>query len=260
MEDSVVSCTSPFVFYRRLIIQFSNPTICSHPETMSVESSSIKPYQRDFINLCLARKVLLFGTFTLKSGRSSPYFFNAGLFNTGSALADIGKAYASSLIDSGVEFDILFGPAYKGIPLACATSIALAHHYNRDAPYSFNRKEAKDHGEGGNIVGTPLEPGKRVVIVDDVMTAGTAVRESMELIRAKGATLVGVLISLDRQERGNVGNFSAIQQVEKDYGVPVISIVKLDNIIEYLSETGDKYRDEIASIRQYLAAYGAEKM
>ncbi|KAJ3343892.1 hypothetical protein HDU93_005175 [Gonapodya sp. JEL0774] len=224
--------------------------------TTETPSSSIKPYQRDFINLCLARKVLLFGSFTLKSGRISPYFFNAGLFNTGSALAEIGKAYASSLIDSGLEFDILFGPAYKGIPLGCATSIALAEHHGRDAPYAFNRKEAKDHGEGGNIVGTQLEPGKRVLIVDDVMTAGTAVRESVDLIRAKGATLVGVIISLDRQERGMVGDLSAIQQVQKDYGVPVFSIVKLENIIEYLEETGEKYNTEIASIRKYLSVYG----
>ena len=160
----------------------------------------MKPYQRQFIEFALSKQVLKFGEFTLKSGRKSPYFFNAGLFNTGRDLALLGRFYAEALVDSGIEFDLLFGPAYKGIPIATTTAVALAEHHDRDLPYCFNRKEAKTHGEGGNLVGSPLQG--RVMLVDDVITAGTAIRESMEIIQAQGAQLAGVLISLDRQERG----------------------------------------------------------
>lgn len=164
----------------------------------------MKPYQRQFIEFALSKQVLKFGEFTLKSGRKSPYFFNAGLFNTGRDLALLGRFYAEALVDSGIEFDLLFGPAYKGIPIATTTAVALAEHHDRDLPYCFNRKEAKTHGEGGNLVGSPLQG--RVMLVDDVITAGTAIRESMEIIQANGAQLAGVLISLDRQERGRGEN------------------------------------------------------
>ncbi|MBO0362341.1 orotate phosphoribosyltransferase [Yersinia enterocolitica subsp. palearctica] len=193
----------------------------------------MKAYQREFIEFALNKQVLKFGEFTLKSGRISPYFFNAGLFNTGLDLAKLGRFYAAALMDCGVEFDLLFGPAYKGIPIATTTAVALAEHHNRDVPYCFNRKEAKDHGEGGSLVGSPLEG--RVMLVDDVITAGTAIRESMEIINAQGATLAGVMISLDRQERGR-GEISAIQEVERDYHCKVIAIVTLNDVISYLEE------------------------
>ncbi|MGD8429808.1 MAG: orotate phosphoribosyltransferase, partial [Ectothiorhodospiraceae bacterium] len=175
-------------------------------------------YQRQFIQFALDRGVLRFGDFTLKSGRRSPYFFNAGLFNSGGALARLGEYYARAVMDAGVEFDMLFGPAYKGIPLAAATAIALSEHFQRDVPYAFNRKEAKDHGEGGNVVGAPLAG--RVLVVDDVISAGTSVGESQEIIRASGAEMAGVLIALDRQERG-AGERSAVQEVEARLHVPV---------------------------------------
>lgn len=193
----------------------------------------MKPYQRQFIEFALSKQVLKFGEFTLKSGRKSPYFFNAGLFNTGRDLALLGRFYAEALGDSGIEFDLLFGPAYKGIPIATTTAVALAEHHDLDLPYCFNRKEAKDHGEGGNLVGSALQG--RVMLVDDVITAGTAIRESMEIIQANGATLAGVLISLDRQERGR-GEISAIQEVERDYNCKVISIITLKDLIAYLEE------------------------
>lgn len=193
----------------------------------------MKPYQRQFIEFALSKQVLKFGEFTLKSGRKSPYFFNAGLFNTGRDLALLGRFYAEALVDSGIEFDLLFGPAYKGIPIATTTAVALAEHHDLDLPYCFNRKEAKDHGEGGNLVGSALQG--RVMLVDDVITAGTAIRESMEIIQANGATLAGVLISLDRQERGR-GEISAIQEVERDYNCKVISIITLKDLIAYLEE------------------------
>ena len=193
----------------------------------------MKPYQRQFIEFALGKQVLKFGEFTLKSGRKSPYFFNAGLFNTGRDLALLGRFYAEALVDSGLEFDLLFGPAYKGIPIATTTAVALAEHHDLDLPYCFNRKEAKDHGEGGNLVGSALQG--RVMLVDDVITAGTAIRESMEIIQANGATLAGVLISLDRQERGR-GEISAIQEVERDYNCKVISIITLKDLIAYLEE------------------------
>lgn len=209
-------------------------------------------YQRQFLEFALEREVLRFGEFTLKSGRVSPYFFNAGLFNTGGDLARLGRFYAEAVLASGIEFDMLFGPAYKGIPLAAATAIALADHHGHDVPYCFNRKEAKSHGEGGNLVGAPLRG--RVLIVDDVITAGTAVRESVSIIHESGADPAGVLISLDRQERGR-GRLSAIQEVERDYGLRVASIVALEDLLGYLREQGDR-PDLLASVEAYRAEYG----
>ncbi|WP_455426284.1 orotate phosphoribosyltransferase [Dryocola sp. LX212] len=212
----------------------------------------MKPYQRQFIEFALSRQVLKFGEFTLKSGRTSPYFFNAGLFNTGRDLALLGRFYAAALMDSGIEFDLLFGPAYKGIPIATTTAVALAEHHERDVPYCFNRKEAKDHGEGGNLVGSALEG--RVMLVDDVITAGTAIRESMEIIAANDATLAGVLISLDRQERGR-GEISAIQEVENDYQCQVISIITLKDLIAYLEEKPEM-AESLQAVKEYRTQYG----
>ena len=212
----------------------------------------MKQYQKDFIEFAIERGVLKFGEFPLKSGRTSPYFFNAGLFNQGSDLARLGRFYAAALQDSGVDYDLLFGPAYKGIPIATAAAIALYDTYQKDVPYCFNRKEKKDHGEGGNLVGSPLKG--RVMLVDDVITAGTAIRESMEIVQANGAELAGVLIALDRQEKGK-GELSAIQEVERDYGATVISIVKLNDVIEYLKNSPDfaQYLDKVTA---YRAEYG----
>ncbi|GHE96822.1 orotate phosphoribosyltransferase [Thalassotalea profundi] len=212
----------------------------------------MKAYQKEFIEFALAKKVLKFGEFTLKSGRTSPYFFNAGLFNTGGDLARLGRFYAAALADSGIEFDLLFGPAYKGIPIATTTAVALADHHNTDIPYCFNRKEAKTHGEGGSLVGSPLAG--KVMLVDDVITAGTAIRESMEIIQANKAQLSGVLIALDRQEKGK-GELSAIQEVERDFGTKVISIVTLTDLIHYL-ETQPEMTESLATIKQYQADYG----
>ena len=212
----------------------------------------MRDYQKAFIDFALSREVLRFGEFTLKSGRVSPYFFNAGLFNTGSALARLGQYYAEAIIESDLEFDVLFGPAYKGIPLAAACSVALADHHQRDVPYSFNRKEAKVHGEGGNIVGSPLQG--RVLIIDDVITAGTAIRESMQIIDAAGAIPAGVLIALDRQEKGR-GELSAIQEVEQEFGIPVLSIIKLENLITYLEQQPDMQAN-LAAVRAYRKQYG----
>ncbi|CRX55597.1 orotate phosphoribosyltransferase [Yersinia enterocolitica] len=212
----------------------------------------MKAYQREFIEFALNKQVLKFGEFTLKSGRISPYFFNAGLFNTGLDLAKLGRFYAAALMDCGVEFDLLFGPAYKGIPIATTTAVALAEHHNRDVPYCFNRKEAKDHGEGGSLVGSPLQG--RVMVVDDVITAGTAIRESMEIINAQGATLAGVMISLDRQERGR-GEISAIQEVERDYHCKVIAIVTLNDVISYLEEKPEM-ANHLTAVRHYREQYG----
>ena len=206
-------------------------------------------YQRDFIDLTLQRGVLRFGEFTLKSGRSSPYFFNLGRLDSGAALAQLGRAYAQALVNSGLAVDMLFGPAYKGIALAAATAIALADQHQRDLPWAYNLKEAKDHGEGGTLVGAPLAG--RVLIVDDVMTAGTAVRESLALIRARGATPAGVLIALDRQERGT-GTRSAAQEVAADYGIPVLAIANLADVLAY---AGD--RAELATAHAALVAYRA---
>ena len=212
----------------------------------------MKVYQRKFIEFALEKQVLKFGEFTLKSGRISPYFFNAGLFNTGRDLARLGQFYASALMDSGVKFDLVFGPAYKGIPIATTTVVALSEHHDVDIPYCFNRKEAKDHGEGGNLVGSPLQG--EVMLVDDVITAGTAIRESMEIIAAHNASLVGVLISLDRQERGR-GQYSAIQEVEHDFGCNVVSIITLDDLIDYLSDKPEM-ADNLAAIQRYKMEYG----
>ena len=212
----------------------------------------MKAYQREFIEFALSKQVLRFGEFTLKSGRTSPYFFNAGLFNTGGDLARLGRFYASALVDANIDFDLLFGPAYKGIPIATTTAVALADHHNQDLPYCFNRKEAKTHGEGGSLVGSPLEG--KIMLVDDVITAGTAIRESMEIIKAHGAELSGVLIALDRQEKGK-GELSAIQEVERDFGTKVISIVTLTDLITYLEEKPEM-ADSLATIKQYQTDYG----
>lgn len=212
----------------------------------------MQDYQREFIEFALQRQVLRFGQFTLKSGRTSPYFFNAGLFNTGRDLAKLGRFYAQALVSSGLDYDLLFGPAYKGIPIATTTAVALADHHNIDKPYCFNRKEAKTHGEGGSLVGSPLQG--KVMLVDDVITAGTAIRESMDIIQAAGASLAGVLIALDRQEKGQ-GPLSAIQEVERDFGTKVISIVCLADLISYLQDKPDM-AEHLANIQQYRETYG----
>jgi orotate phosphoribosyltransferase len=206
---------------------------------------------QSFIDLCLELGVLRFGEFKLKSGRTSPYFFNAGLFNTGRALAEMGKHYAETIRQANISYDVLFGPAYKGIPLVTTTAIALAQRHGLDLPWAFNRKEAKDHGEGGTIVGSPLKG--RVLIVDDVITAGTAIRESVEIIKRAGATPVGVVIALDRQERGQ-GRRSAVQEVEQDLGLPVLSIIKLTNLIAHVEKSGDS--QQLAALQAYRAEYG----
>lgn len=212
----------------------------------------MQDYQLDFIRFAIQREVLRFGEFTLKSGRSSPYFFNAGLFKTGADLDRLGRFYAAALESSALEYDVLFGPAYKGIPLAAATAISLSRDYAKEAPYAFNRKEAKSHGEGGNIVGTPLRG--RVMIIDDVITAGTAIRESVEMIQSAGATPAGVLIALDRQERGQ-GKLSAIQEVESTLGLPVVSIVNLGQILDYLKQTPE-LEQQAAQVAAYRQRYG----
>ena len=210
-------------------------------------------YQRDFIEFAIKQGVLKFGEFTLKSGRVSPYFFNAGLFNTGKALAEIGRFYAAALEDAGVEYDVIFGPAYKGIPLATTLSVALFDKYGKDVPYVFNRKEAKAHGEGGTLVGSALEG--RILIVDDVITAGTAIREVMSMIEeAPGAQPAATLIALDRQEKGKAEE-SAIQEVERDYGIPVISIVKLEQVLAYVADQPE-LTQYAASIEAYREKYG----
>jgi len=205
-----------------------------------------------FLDYALERDVLRFGEFTLKSGRVSPYFFNAGLFNRGSDLARLGEFYARAIVDSGIEFDLIFGPAYKGIPLAAAIALTLHRDHGRDIPWAFNRKEAKDHGEGGNIVGAPLAG--RVLIVDDVITAGTAIRESVDLIRAAGATPVGVAIALDREERGR-GERSAIQEVESELGLQVVRVARLSDLVTMLEQTG-RDPEHLDALRAYRAEYG----
>ncbi|TRX55123.1 orotate phosphoribosyltransferase [Thalassomonas sp. M1454] len=212
----------------------------------------MKDYQREFIEFALEKQVLRFGEFTLKSGRTSPYFFNAGLFNTGRDLARLGRFYAAALAESGIDFDLLFGPAYKGIPIATTTAVALADHHDMDMPYCFNRKEAKTHGEGGSLVGSPLEG--KIMLVDDVITAGTAIRESMEIIKAHGAELSGVLIALDRQEKGQ-GELSAIQEVERDFNTAVIAIVGLGDVITYLADKPEM-KQHLESVKAYRAKYG----
>lgn len=210
-------------------------------------------YQRDFIEFAIKQGVLKFGEFTLKSGRVSPYFFNAGLFNTGKALAEIGRFYAAALEESGIDYDVIFGPAYKGIPLATTLSVALFDQYGKDVPYVFNRKEAKAHGEGGTLVGSALEG--QVLIVDDVITAGTAIREVMSMIEAApNAQPAATLIALDRQEKGKA-EISAIQEVERDYGIPVISIVKLEQVLAYVADQPE-LKQYAASIEAYREKYG----
>lgn len=216
------------------------------------ERDEMQDYQREFIEFAIERGVLRFGEFTLKSGRVSPYFFNAGLFNSGQALARLGRYYAAAIQAAAIPYDVMLGPAYKGIPLAATTCVALANEYGRDVPYVFNRKEAKTHGEGGNLVGAPLEG--RVLIIDDVITAGTAIREVMALIETAGATPAATLIALDRQEKGK-GELSAIQEVERDFSMPVISIITLADLIEYLEQQGDRSA-QVESIRAYRRAYG----
>ncbi|MCG7496805.1 orotate phosphoribosyltransferase [Vibrio sp. Of7-15] len=212
----------------------------------------MKAYQRQFIEFALEKGVLKFGEFTLKSGRKSPYFFNAGLFNTGRDLARLGRFYAEALVDAGIDYDVLFGPAYKGIPIATTTAVALADHHDVDTPYCFNRKEAKTHGEGGSLVGSPLEG--RIMLVDDVITAGTAIRESMEIIKACGADLAGVLVAIDRQEKGKA-ELSAIQEVERDFGCSVVSIVSLTDVVTYLEEQGDQ-QQHLEAVKAYRAEFG----
>ncbi len=209
-------------------------------------------YQREFIELALQSNVLRFGEFTLKSGRISPYFFNAGLFNHGRSLSQLGHFYADAINDSGIRFDTLFGPAYKGIPLATTCAIALSEKYNHNTAVCFNRKEAKDHGEGGNLIGAPLSG--KVLIIDDVITAGTAIRESMEIIQAHGAQAAGVVIALNRQERGKESR-SAIQEVEDTYQIPVISIINLAHLIAYITHN-EKYAGYLTAIKAYRERYG----
>lgn len=207
-------------------------------------------YQKDFISYALDSGVLKFGEFQLKSGRSSPYFFNTGLFNTGAQLGKLGYFYAQALIQSGIKADVLYGPAYKGIPLVTTTAIAYAQLTGKDIPLAFNRKEAKDHGEGGVLVGAALQG--NVVILDDVITAGTSVRESVAIIEQTGAKPAGVLIALDRQEKGQ-NNTSAVQEVEQNYQMPVVSIINLSNIIDYLTENNS---EKLEKIKAYQHRYG----
>ena len=211
----------------------------------------MEQYQNDFVDFMLEIGALKFGEFTLKSGRVSPYFFNVGQFNQGNHLSQLGQFYAQAIEASGIKFDVLFGPAYKGIPLVAATAIALNDSFNRSVPYSFNRKEAKDHGEGGSIVGHPLEGD--ILIIDDVITAGTAIKEAEDIINANGAKTKGVVVALDRQEKGK-GELSAIQEVEQNFGIVVLSIINLSHIVDYLKANNDK--NIISRIESYRSQYG----
>ena len=212
----------------------------------------MEQYKRDFIEFALNRNVLKFGEFTLKSGRKSPYFFNAGLFNTGADLARLGEFYAAAIASNAVLFDVIFGPAYKGIPIGTTVSVALFNRYGVDKPVCFNRKETKDHGEGGNLIGSPLQG--KILLVDDVITAGTAIRESMELIDANNAELAAVLIALNRKERGK-GKLSAIQEVERDYQCRVLSIIDLDDLMQFI-EQDPRYTAHLPAMRAYRAEFG----
>jgi orotate phosphoribosyltransferase len=213
----------------------------------------MRSHQKEFIEMILAKQVLRFGDFTLKSGRTSPYFFNAGLINDGGSLARLGACYAEAILAAGTAFDMLFGPAYKGIPLATATAVAFADHHRRNVPLAYNRKEVKAHGEGGMLVGSPLDG--RVLIVDDVLTAGTAVRESVNLIKSAGAKPAGVVLGLDRQERG-LGAQSAVQEIQASFGIPVIRIITLDHLIEYMEAGGDT--DELEALRNHRRTWCVE--
>ena len=211
----------------------------------------MEQYQNDFVDFMLEIGALKFGEFTLKSGRVSPYFFNVGQFNQGNHLSQLGQFYAQAIESSGIKFDVLFGPAYKGIPLAAATAIALNDSFNRSVPYSFNRKEAKDHGEGGNIVGHPLEGD--ILIIDDVITAGTAIREAKDIIEASGANTKGVVVALDRQEKGE-SELSAIQEVEQNFGISVLSIINLSHIVDYLKASNNA--DMVSRVEIYRSQHG----
>ena len=218
-----------------------------------IQSEDImQQYKHDFIEFALSRQVLKFGEFTLKSGRKSPYFFNAGLFNTGRDLAKLGGFYAQAIQASTLDYDVLFGPAYKGIPIATTVAVALANQFDIDKPCCFNRKETKDHGEGGNLIGSPLKG--KILLVDDVITAGTAIRESMEIIRANQAELAGVLIALNRKEKGK-GELSAIQEVERDYGCQVFSIVDFDDLVQFI-EKSTEYALFLPTMKAYRKQYG----
>ena len=216
----------------------------------------MQEYQRAFIKLAMHKEVLRFGKFTLKSHRVSPYFFNAGLFQDGLSLSALGKCYAETIVKSGIDYDVIFGPAYKGIPIATATTMQLHDQFHVNKPWCFNRKEAKDHGEGGSLVGAHLR-GKRVLIIDDVITAGTAIREVMTILQAEGAIAAGIVVALDRQERGTTGELSAIQEVVQQYRIPVLSIIKLDHVVEFLHEKGG-HEELSAAISAYRAKYGAK--
>lgn len=212
----------------------------------------MKTYQKDFIDIAIASKALCFGEYELKSGRKSPYFFNAGLLYQGRALAVLAKSYAQAIVDSQIHYDVIFGPAYKGIPLAAITAAALYEHHGIDIPFAYNRKEKKSHGEGGQLVGAKLA-GKKVLIIDDVITAGTAIREVKALLEEEGAELAGVVIGLNRQERGKT-DLSAIEEVERDFGVTVISIINLSNIVHYLESCDEK--KVVEDIKNYRTLYG----
>jgi orotate phosphoribosyltransferase len=213
----------------------------------------MRSHQKEFIEMILAKQVLRFGDFTLKSGRTSPYFFNAGLINDGGSLARLGACYADAIVEAGTGFDMLFGPAYKGIPLATTTAVAFAERHRRNVPIAFNRKEAKSHGEGGTLVGAPLDG--RVLIIDDVLTAGTAVRESLNLIKSAGAKPAGVVLALDRQERGQAAQ-SAVQEIQSTFGIPVIRIITLDHLIEYMEAGGDS--EELEALRNHRRTWGVD--
>ena len=215
----------------------------------------MKDYQKEFLHFVIENSILRFGEFTLKSGRISPYFFNAGLFNTGSKLGFLAQSYAAAIADLTQDYDVLFGPAYKGIPLAAATALSLSTRHGIDKPYCFNRKEAKDHGEGGLIVGAPLTG--RVLVVDDVITAGTAIREAVEIIQSAGAQLASIAVAMDRQERG-LGETSAIQEIEQTYGIEVTHIISLQNIIDFLQDAEDEVLAEhLPAVERYRSEYGA---
>jgi orotate phosphoribosyltransferase len=218
------------------------------------DNSTLKSHQRDFIRFAIQKNVLKFGEFTLKSGRVSPYFFNAGLFDDGLSLANLGAFYAQTLVDSNIPFDILFGPAYKGIPLGAATAVSLSSLHQKNVPFAFNRKEAKTHGEGGTLVGAPLSG--KVMIIDDVITAGTAIREVINIIQAAGAEPAGVIIALDRHEKGK-GELSAIQEVWRDFNIPVVSIVNLTQVLDYIQDDASlsRYADAISL---YRSQYGID--
>ena len=211
-------------------------------------------YQREFIEFALENDVLTFGSFTLKSGRTSPYFFNAGSVDSGAGLAALGRFYAAAIVEDGLDVDVILGPAYKGIPIAAATAVQLAEVHGRDVPWCFNRKEAKDHGEGGLLVGAPLTG--RVLVVDDVITAGTAIREVVEIVRDAGAELAAVVVAIDRQERGT-GDVSAVQQVEQELGIRVRAIVSLDDVVTYLEETAE-HAEHLDAVHAYRAEHGAQ--